>query len=87
MGKNFGKNISKMFSGKYNQIILDHAKKSPADALETTSKRIIQKTAEATGDLIGNKITNKIARVSKNSRQNNWETVTNEHDKERKKER
>ena len=71
MGKNIGKNISKMFSGKYNQILLDNAKQSPADALETTSKRIIQKTAEATGDLIGNKITNKIARVSKNSRQNN----------------
>ena len=71
MGENIGKNISKMFSGKYNQILLDNAKQSPADALETTSKRIIQKTAEATGDLIGNKITNKIARVSKNSRQNN----------------
>ena len=68
MGKNIGKNISKMFSGKYNQILLDHAKQSPADALETTSKRIIKKTAEATCDLIGNKITNKIARVSKNWR-------------------
>ena len=68
MGKNIGKNISKMFSGKYNQILLDHAKQSPADALETTSKRIIKKTAEATCDLIGNKITNKIAKVSKNWR-------------------
>ena len=42
---------------------------------------------EATGDLIGNKIANKITRVSKNSRQNNSGTVPNEHDKEISKER
>ena len=29
------------------------------DALKTTSKKVIKKTAEATGDLIGNKIANK----------------------------
>ena len=40
------------------------------------------KTAEATGDLIGNKITNRITKFSKNSRQNYLEAVTNEHDKE-----
>ena len=32
------------------------------------------KTAEATGDLIGNKIADKITRVSKTSPQNNSET-------------
>ena len=57
-------------------------KKSATDALKTSSKRVIQKTAEATGDLIGNKIANRIIEVSKNSQQNNSETVTNEHDKE-----
>ena len=51
------------------------------------SKRAIQKTAEATGDLIGNKIATKITKVSKNSQQNNSETVTNEHDIEIPKER
>ena len=45
-------------------------------------QKIIQKTAEATGDLIGNKIADKITKLSKNSQQNNSETVTNEHDKE-----
>ena len=34
------------------------------------------------GDLIGNKIANKILKVSKDSQQNNSETVTNEHDKD-----
>ena len=46
------------------------------------SKRVIQKTAEATGDLIDNKIANKMTGVSQNSQRNNSETITNEHDKE-----
>ena len=32
--------------------------------------------------MIGNKIANRIKKVSKNSQQNNIETVPNEHDKE-----
>ena len=34
---------------------LNQVKQSTTDALKTTSKKVIQKTAEATGDLIGNK--------------------------------
>ena len=56
-------------------------KKSGTDALKT-SKRVFEITAEGTGDLIGNKIANRITKVSKNS-----ETVINEHDKEIPKER
>ena len=68
MGKNIGKNISKNLSGKYNQELLDHAKQFAIDALKTISKRAIKKTAETTGDLTltGNKITNRIMKVSKN---------------------
>ena len=57
------------------------------DALKTTSKGAIQKTVDATGGLIGNKIANRITKVSKNSQQNHSETVTNEHNKEIPKER
>ena len=35
--------------------------------------KLLQETAEATGDLIGNKIANGITKVSKNSQQNNSE--------------
>ena len=42
-------------------------KKYTADVIKTVSKRPIQKTAEATGDLIGNKIADKITSVSKKS--------------------
>ena len=45
----------------------DSAKKSTRDALKTLSKRAIQKPAEATGDLIGSKIADKITNVSKKS--------------------
>ena len=48
--------------------------------LQTASERAIQTTAESTGDLIGNKIANKIIGVSKNSHQNNAETVANKND-------
>ena len=46
-------------NNKYSQKLLDSAKKSATDAIKTTSKRAIQKTAEATGDLIYNKIADK----------------------------
>ena len=78
---------NKNLSSKYSQKLLDHAKQSALDPLKTTSKRVIQETAEAIGDLIGNKITDRITKVSKNSEQNNSDTVINEHDKEIPKER
>ena len=40
-------------------------KKSTTDAIKTASKRAIQKVAEATSDLIGNKIADKIVSASK----------------------
>ena len=60
MGKNIGENISKSLNSKYSQKLLDHANQSTTDAFETSSKRVIQETAEATGDLIENKIADKI---------------------------
>ena len=43
-------------NNKYGQKLIDTAKRSTTDAIKTASKRATQKTAEATGDLIGNKI-------------------------------
>ena len=58
-------------SNKYGKKLFDTDKKSAIDAVKTASKRAIQKTAEATGDLIGNKIADKITRVSKKKSNNN----------------
>ena len=40
---------------KYGKKLIDTATKTGIDAAKTASKRVVQKTAEATGDLIGNK--------------------------------
>ena len=56
----FAKNMGKNLRNKYIQTLLDSANKSTTDTIKIASKRAIQKTAEATGDLIGNKIADKI---------------------------
>ena len=60
----FAKNIGKKIGDKYSQKLVDNAKKSVTDAIKTASKRAIQ-TAEATEDLIGNGIADKITSTSK----------------------
>ena len=77
---------AKNMSNKYSQKLVDTAKKSVTDAIKTPSKRAIQKTAEATRDLIGNKIADKItAKPSKKSQ--NEEIQSNEVNNEIPKER
>ena len=63
--------FARSMSNKYGKKMVDAAKKSATDAVKTTSKRKIQKTVEATGDLIGNKIADKISSVSKKKSNNN----------------
>ena len=63
----FAKTMGKNLSNKYGQKLLDSAKQSIADAIKTASKRAIQKTAESIGNLICNKIADKITSVSKKS--------------------
>ena len=52
-------------NNKCGQKLVDSAKKSATDTFKIASKRAIQKTAEATGDLVGNTIANKITSISK----------------------
>ena len=59
--------FAKSMSNKYRKKLVDTAKKSTRDAIKTASKRAIQKIAEATGDLVGNKIADKITSASKKS--------------------
>ena len=57
--------FAKNFGNKYGKKLMDTATKTGIDAAKTTSKRIVQKTAEATGDLIGNKMADKITSIGK----------------------
>ena len=59
----FAKTMGKHLSNRYGQKLLDRARKSTTDTIRTASKTAIQKTAEATGDLIASKIADKITSV------------------------
>ena len=67
--------FAKSLSNKYGQRLLDSTKKSATEDIKTASKRAIQKTAEATGDLIGNKIADKTTSASQKSSSNNNNNV------------
>ena len=53
-------------------------KKSVTDAVETASKRVIQETRDANGDLVASKIANKVAKCLP---QNNLETDSQTEEK------
>ena len=45
--------FARKFGDKYGKKLMDTATKIGIDAAKTASKRVVQKTAEATEDLIG----------------------------------
>ena len=45
---------------KYGKTLMNNANKTGMDAAKTASNRVVQKFAEATGNLIRNKIADKI---------------------------
>ena len=53
------------FGDKHGKKLMDTARKTRIDAAKTASKRVAQKTAIATGDLIKNKIADKITSIGK----------------------
>ena len=55
--------FARKFGDKYGKKLMDTATKIGIDASKTASKKLVQKTAEARGDLIGNKIADKITSV------------------------
>ena len=57
--------IGRRFGNKYGKKLMDTATKTWIDATKTTSKKVVQKTAEATEDLIGNKMADKITSIGK----------------------
>ena len=57
--------FARIFGDKYGKKLIDTATKTGIDGAKTASKRMVQKTAEAAGDLIGNKIADKITLLGK----------------------
>ena len=52
------------FNSKYDKKLTDTAIKTGKDFATIAGKKIVHKSAEATGDLIGNKIADKITSIS-----------------------
>ena len=57
--------FARKFGDKYGKKLIDAATKTRIDSAKTSSKRVVQKNAEATGDLIENKIADKISSIGK----------------------
>ena len=58
--------FARKFDDKYGKKKnMDTATQTGIDTAKTASKRVVQKTAVVTGDLIGNKIADKITSVGK----------------------
>ena len=57
--------FARKFGDKYVKKLMDTATKTGVDAAKIDSKRVVQKIAEATGDLIGNKIADKTTSIGK----------------------
>ena len=57
--------FAKKIGNKYGKKLTDNATKTGIDAAKIASKRVVQKTAEATGDLIGIKIADIITSIGK----------------------
>ena len=68
-----GINAAEKFGDKYGKNLKDTEEKTGLDAAKIASKRVVQKSAEARRDLIGNKIADKITllRKSKNKEKEN----------------
>ena len=67
--------FARKFSEKYGKKLMDIATRTGIDAAKTASKRVAHKTAEATGDLIGYKIADKITSVGKSEEKEKTEKI------------
>ena len=63
--------FARKFGAKYGKKLMDTATKTGIDVAKTVSKRVVQETAVATGDLIRNKIADKIYSLGKTKNKEN----------------
>ena len=57
--------FARKFGDEYGKQLMDSPTKTSKDFAKTPSKKVLQKTSEATGELIGNKIADKITSIGK----------------------
>ena len=70
--------ISKSMKKKYVQKILDNSFSAGKDFAKIAGKKVLTKSAEATGDLIGNKIADRITKSTRNKAQKEDDRIMEE---------
>ena len=71
--------FARKFGDKYAKKLMDTATKTGVDAAKTASKRVVQKTEKAAGDLIENKIADKITSLCKTKSKKKRRKTRNVH--------
>ena len=83
----FAKKIDKKLSNKYDQKLLDSAKNTWNRCIKNCYQKSNSKKAEVTGNLVGNKVADKITSISKKYPDHSTELQSNEANNEMPKER
>ena len=81
IGNKYGKNVfdvSKSMKSKYGKKILDNSLSAGKDFAKIAGEKVLTKSAEATGDLIGNKISDRITKSARNKEQKEDDRIMEE---------
>ena len=85
IGNKYGKKIldksldvGKSMKKKYGKKILDNSLSAGKDFAKIAGKKVLTKRAEATGDLIGNKIADRIIKSARNKEQKEDDKIMEE---------
>ena len=81
IGNNYGRKIfdkSIDASNKYDRKILDKSIDASKDFTKIAGKKVLHKSAEATGEMIGNKVADRITKSSRNKAQKEDDRIMEE---------
>ena len=81
IGNKYGKKIfdvGKSMKKKYGKKILHNSLSAGKDFAKIAGKKVLTKSAEATGDLIGNKIADRITKSARNKEQKEDDRIMEE---------
>ena len=70
--------VGKSMNKKYGKRMLDNGISTGKDFAKIAGKKVLTKSAEATGDLIGNKISDRITKSSRNKDQKEDDRIMEE---------
>ena len=81
IGNKYGKKIfdvSKSMKNKYGKKILDNSLSAGKDFAKIAGQKVLTKSAEVTGDLIGNKIADRMTKSARNKEQKEDDRIMEE---------